>query len=83
MYTTSISLVLLIPISLIVGEFHVLKESTAIEYASFWFAIILTGLLSFLINIAIYLQILITSPTSQNVSGTIKVWSPFESMNKF
>jgi len=72
MYTTTISLLLLIPIIFIVGEFHTLRDSPAVSYASFWFAISFTGLLSFLINIAIFLQIIYTTPTTQNISGTIK-----------
>jgi len=71
-YTTVISLLLLLPIMLIAGEEAIIRDSKAIYDVTFWIAMTGTGLLGFLINIAIYLQIKHTSPVMHNISGTAK-----------
>jgi len=72
MYTTLTSLILLIPIMIAMGEYPVIVNSPVITQFNFWFVITALGVLSFLINVAIFLQIRYTTPQIHNISGTIK-----------
>lgn len=72
-YNTVLALVLLMPIVVIAGEGIVLDPRSDIEVTGFtWFAIIASGLVGFLINIAIFMQIKYTSPLTNAISGTVK-----------
>jgi len=72
MYTTLISLIFLIPIILALGEYPVIANSPVIYQFDFWMVMTALGLLSFLINVAIFLQIRFTTPLIHNISGTVK-----------
>jgi solute carrier family 35 (GDP-fucose transporter), member C1 len=73
-YNTLLALVLLMPIVVIAGEGIVLDpRATDIEVTAFtWAAIFASGLVGFLINIAIFMQIKYTSPLTNAISGTVK-----------
>jgi len=57
---------------LLLGEFTPITTSPAVFTADFWMVILIAGLLGFLINIATFLQIQVTSPLTHNVIGTFK-----------
>jgi len=72
MYNTVWSLALLIPVMYVTGEVDILRGSDVVNDNNFWITMTVTGLLGFLINIAIFLQIKHTSPLTHNLSGTAK-----------
>jgi len=72
-YNTTIAIVVFIPVLFATGEF-ILLESDPAKWPtqSTWNGIIVSGLLGFLINIAIFMQINYTSPLTGAISGTAK-----------
>jgi GDP-fucose transporter C1 len=61
----------MIPLILIAGEGE-LTNSPLLQEVGFWVSMTVSGILGFLINIAVYLQIKHTSPLTNNISGTLK-----------
>ena len=55
------------------GEFTELKQSELLWSNSNWIAMTITGVVGFIMNIAVFLQIKFTSPLTNNISGTLKV----------
>ena len=68
-YNTPIAIVVLIPIVWWSGEFDILKESRSLR---FWTMQTVAGIVGFVINIAIFLNIKYTTPLTHNLSGTVK-----------
>ncbi|KAK8857806.1 hypothetical protein M9Y10_012900 [Tritrichomonas musculus] len=68
-YNTPIAIILLIPIVWYSGEFDVLTKGMS---AKFWGMQTLAGVVGFIINIAIFLNIKYTTPLTHNLSGTVK-----------
>ena len=68
-YNTPIATVLLTPFVYYAGEFDVFSPMRSV---SFWFAQTLGGVVGFIINIAIYINIKYTTPLTHNLSGTVK-----------
>ena len=72
MYNTVTSIYLLIPVMAFAGEHKTLMRSKITQMSSYWNLMTLTGLLGFLLNLGIFLQIKHTSPLTHNMSGTAK-----------
>lgn len=68
-YNTPISIILLVPVVFYSGEFEVLRTNQTLY---FWSMQTIAGVVGFIINIAIYLNIKFSSPLTHNLSGTIK-----------
>jgi GDP-fucose transporter C1 len=68
-YNTPMAIVLLAPFVWISGEFDILKESRSVK---FWVMQTTAGIVGFVINIAIFLNIKYTTPLTHNLSGTVK-----------
>jgi len=64
---------MLLPLVAVSGELNSLAQSPLLFDSYFWFVMIFTGVIGFLINIATFLQIKHTSPLTHNLSGTAKV----------
>jgi len=71
-YNTTISIILMLPTIIFSNEFTRLKESDLLWDAGNWIAMTMTGIIGFLMNIAVFLQIKFTSPLTNNISGTLK-----------
>lgn len=70
-YNTILSVIFLFPLIFAAGEAGVLSESEVLS-PSFWLAMTITGVVSFLIALAIFMQIKATSPLTNTISGTAK-----------
>jgi GDP-fucose transporter C1 len=68
-YNTPIAIIALAPFVWYSGEFSVLGEGFS---ARFWIIQTVAGVVGFVINIAIFLNINYTSPLTHNLSGTVK-----------
>ena len=68
-YNTPISIILLIPFVWWNKEFSVFKEGRSL---TFWLLQTFTGIVGFVINIAIFLDIKYTTPLTHNIAGTVK-----------
>lgn len=68
-YNTTIALVIIIPLSLYFEDFYAVLRHTN---SNMMFMGTLTGIMGFLINIAVLLQIRHTSPLTNTISGTAK-----------
>lgn len=68
-YNTPISIIILTPFVWYSGEFDFLKNSPPLK---FWGMQTLAGVVGFIINIAIYLNISYTTPLTHNLAGTLK-----------
>jgi GDP-fucose transporter C1 len=68
-YNTPVAIVFLAPFVWYSGEFDILKESRS---RKFWFMQTVAGIVGFIINIAIFLNIKYTTPLTHNLSGTVK-----------
>ncbi|OHT04138.1 GDP-fucose transporter-related protein [Tritrichomonas foetus] len=68
-YNTPIAIIMLIPIVWYSGEFDVLQKNMS---SRFWGMQTLAGVVGFIINIAIFLNIKYTTPLTHNLSGTVK-----------
>eukprot|EP01099_Mayorella_cantabrigiensis_P000398 TRINITY_DN1185_c0_g5_i1.p1 TRINITY_DN1185_c0_g5~~TRINITY_DN1185_c0_g5_i1.p1 ORF type:complete len:505 (-),score=121.84 TRINITY_DN1185_c0_g5_i1:44-1453(-) len=71
-YNTVIAIPLLLPVMWIGGEFEIIANHPMIYDNFYWFTMFITGVMGYLLNIAIYLQIKTTSPLTHNLSGTVK-----------
>lgn len=73
-YNTAIATVVFFPIVWLFGELEFLNdpEVTFLFEFEFWFYMTLTAFAGFLINIAMFLQIKVTSPLTNTISGTAK-----------
>lgn len=70
-YNTAISFWLIVPVIFLAGENGVLHESV-LRSPRFWVDMTVTGVFSFLICVAIFIQVKFTSPLTNNISGTAK-----------
>ena len=68
-YNTPIAIIALLPIVWYSGEFDVFTEGRS---GRFWALQTLAGVVGFIINIAIFLNIKYTTPLTHNLSGTVK-----------
>ena len=68
-YNTPIAIIVLVPIVWWSGEFHILAEKRS---RHFWVMQVAAGVVGFIINIAIFLNIKYTTPLTHNLSGTVK-----------
>jgi GDP-fucose transporter C1 len=68
-YNTPVSIIALAPFVWYSGEFNVLAEGRS---GRFWALQTLAGVVGFIINIAIFLNIKYTTPLTHNLSGTVK-----------
>jgi GDP-fucose transporter C1 len=68
-YNTPIAIVILAPFVWYSGEFSVFSGRRSLR---FWGMQTLTGVVGFIINVAIFLNIKYTTPLTHNLSGTIK-----------
>jgi GDP-fucose transporter C1 len=68
-YNTPIAILALVPFVWYSGEFEVLTQGRSLR---FWLLQTLAGVVGFVINIAIFLNIKYTSPLTHNLSGTVK-----------
>lgn len=68
-YNTPIAIVVLAPFVFMSGEFDILKEKRSTK---FWVMQTAAGVVGFIINIAIFLNIKYTTPLTHNLSGTVK-----------
>jgi GDP-fucose transporter C1 len=78
-YNTAISTALLLPIVYLSGEFRFLEDPDVAHFLGepyFWFIMTVTAVAGFLINIAVFLQIKVTTPLTNTISGTAKVAIP-------
>lgn len=72
-YNTTLAIIMLFPFVLFSGEFVVLTPWSPIPFnLNTWILVILTGVVGWLINIAIFMQIKYTSPLTNAISGTVK-----------
>ncbi|CAE7539969.1 hypothetical protein FNF29_01495 [Cafeteria roenbergensis] len=67
-----IASVLFLPIILVTEADVLYNSAETMASASFWMAMMGSGILGFLIGIAVVLQISVTSPLTHNISGTAK-----------
>lgn len=70
-YNTAISFWLIVPVIFLAGEGGVWSESI-LRNPRFWVDMTVTGVFSFLICVAIFIQVKFTSPLTNNISGTAK-----------
>ena len=68
-YNTPIAIIALLPIVWYSGEFDVFTDGRSLR---FWGMQTLAGVVGFIINIAIFLNIKYTTPLTHNLSGTVK-----------
>jgi len=71
-YSNINSILFMIPLLIISGEFASLPSNPLFYDSTLWTNMTISGVLGFLINIAVYLQIKYTSPLTNNISGTLK-----------
>jgi GDP-fucose transporter C1 len=73
MIYNNINASLIMPVCFIVlGELSPIANTDAFSKPEYWFTLLVAGLLGFLINIATFFQIQVTSPLTHNVVGTFK-----------
>ena len=68
-YNTPVAILILIPFVYHNGEFEVFSRPHS---PRFWFMQTFAGVVGFVINIAIFLDIQVTSPLTHNLAGTVK-----------
>ncbi|KAG0257457.1 hypothetical protein DFQ27_005148 [Actinomortierella ambigua] len=75
-YNNLLSFIVITPIILFSGEISAVSEHYAQEGSAvlhkFFFGVILTGVLGFMVNLAGFLQISKTSPTTHMISGAVR-----------
>jgi len=71
-YNSIISIGFMLPLIWISGEFSTLLSNPLFYNKIVWINMTLSGVLGFLLNIVVYLQIKFTSPLTNNISGTLK-----------
>jgi GDP-fucose transporter C1 len=68
-YNTPIAIIALAPLVWYSGEFDIIVNGRTLH---FWIMQVLAGVVGFVINIAIFLNIKYTTPLTHNLSGTVK-----------
>lgn len=68
-YNTPIAIIFLTPVVYFMGEFEVITHPRS---KKFWALQTFAGVVGFIINIAIFLNIKYTTPLTHNISGTVK-----------
>jgi len=72
-YNTTWAIFMFIPILILFGELIIFDEkASSLLTSEVWQGIIATGVLGYLINIAVFLQMKLTSPLTGTISGTVK-----------
>ncbi|KAF0391078.1 triose-phosphate transporter family-domain-containing protein [Gigaspora margarita] len=71
-YNTTLSIFFLLPLVFFSGEFQGILKVYFLNDLGFWILMIITGITGFIINIAIFLQIKVTTPLTNTISGTAK-----------
>lgn len=71
-YNTILSIVFLLPLIVLSGEWQAIFESPVLRDPNAWVELTIAGVFGLLINIATYLQISLTSALTHNISGTAK-----------
>lgn len=72
-YNTTLALILLLPLMYQSGELQAVSRVTFLTDFNFLAVNTATGITGFLINIAVFLQIKVTTPLTNTISGTAKV----------
>jgi len=72
MYNSVISVILMIPFVAFSGELKDVFIDNSLFSITVWLVNIIGGIMGFLINVAIFLQIKYTSPLTNNIIGTVK-----------
>jgi GDP-fucose transporter C1 len=72
MYNTVLSILVLFPICVLTGEVSQIVRLPAFYMPGPWVSVLGTGLLGFMINIAIFMQIKVTTALTSTISGTAK-----------
>lgn len=72
MMYNNMNAMLLMPLAFMYQEGEIILTSPLWFSSFFWVLVLVSGVLGFLINIAVFLQIKHTSPLTHNVSGTFK-----------
>lgn len=74
-YNTTIAIFILFPICIVTGEFYTAwTEYQLLSDFGFWMVMIIVSIVGFLINIASFLAVKLTSPLTFTVAGTAKVY---------
>lgn len=64
---------LFLPLIVLTGELGLIMQNLDILFSlKYWFGMVLTGVLGFMIGIVVVMQISLTSPLTNNISGTAK-----------
>ncbi|RHZ88047.1 hypothetical protein Glove_26g155 [Diversispora epigaea] len=71
-YNTTLSVFLLFPLVLFSGELQNVVNVYFLGETNFWILMIVTGITGFIINIAMFMQIKVTTPLTNTISGTAK-----------
>lgn len=75
-YNNALSLMAMTPIIFLSGEMSIISEKYSLEglagFHSFLFAAFVTGIFGFLVNLAGFMQISKTSPTTHMISGAVR-----------
>ncbi|CAG8809191.1 25045_t:CDS:2, partial [Cetraspora pellucida] len=71
-YNTTLSIFFLFPLVLFAGELKEIVNVHFLNDVGFWILMTITGITGFIINIAIFLQIKVTTPLTNTISGTAK-----------
>ncbi|CAG8530915.1 6631_t:CDS:2 [Diversispora eburnea] len=71
-YNTTLSVFLLFPLVLFSGELQDIVNVHFLGETNFWILMIFTGITGFIINIAMFMQIKVTTPLTNTISGTAK-----------
>ncbi|EGG20555.1 GDP-fucose transporter [Cavenderia fasciculata] len=71
-YNTAISIVLILPLSIVSGEFQTIWMEPIIYTGQFWLMMTIAGAMGYLISIAVFMQIKHTSPLTNSISATLK-----------
>jgi len=73
LYNTTLAIILFIPLLLLTGEFLILFPDPQHPFTrNVWTGLLISGVLGYLINIAIFMQVNYTSPLTNAISGTAK-----------
>lgn len=71
-YNTALAVVAIFPLIIIFGEGREIMKCAFLHKFGFWGPMLITAMLGYMINIAMFLQINYTTPLTNNISGTAK-----------
>jgi GDP-fucose transporter C1 len=71
-YNTTMSIVIMIPLIFLSGEYEAILKYNPSNWSFVCYLVLLTGILGFSINIAVFLQIKYTSPLTSVIVGAAK-----------